>query len=382
MQTALNIPVDFSWATSANRTITPATAGIVPATGWDFTQKPPARLMNYIHNLQGEWGDSNVIRAVANVSSMLKDWVGGGANTVNNILFNGAAAYRRWVVTEPATNATHVSFDGFTWVAAGAMGAAPVTNCSIVTDTDGFIVGSAANLYWSDDAAVWTAAGGVGADYVSNIGTSDFFLVSKGATLQRWLTGIAGGATAPSSTSWAASNISGIGGDTSSIWALVDAAGNCHRSTDAGDNWAQTAQGPVDAIATFVPVDLDYEDSTIVSVGATGAAVPQIGYSLDNGATWSAATLGGGGYSTGVFTSVKALGNDRWVAVGANLSRSGATTDYFYSVDDGMTWQPGMYRPGSTATTALYHVWCNGGRIAAAGDSGSLLFTDLVNLET
>jgi len=382
-QTLLNLPVDFSWATNTGKTITPAAASVTPADGWDFSERPPARLMNYIHNIQGSLGQNVIVHAIANISSTLKDWVGGGANGVNNILYNGAAAHRRWVVTEPATNATHVSFDGFTWVAAGAMGAAPVANCSIITDTDGFIVGSAANLYWSDDAAVWTAAGGVGADFIANVGTSDRFMVSKNATLYRWLTGIAGGATAPTTPAGGVfpGNIWGIGGDTANNWALVDVNGDCYTSTDGGDVWTQTAQGPVDAIATFVPVDLDYEDGTIVSVGATGAGVPQIGYSLDDGVTWAAATFGGGGYTTGVFTSVKALGNGRWVAVGSNLARAGATSDYFYSIDDGVTWYPGMYTLGSTATTTLEHVWCNGGRIAAAGGGGSLLFTPLIGLE-
>jgi len=373
----LDIPDRFTWATNASRTITPAQAsGIVIADGWDFSDRPPARLMNYFHSLQYQWADKQIIQLLAN-PTFDATFHGTAVATIAKNDNNGL-----WIRSSATTGATATSYDGWVWSAGAGLAGTPVYNCCVNTATDGIVIGVGAGIEYSADAAVWSTAGVGLTVAMANVQTSDLFLRIRTSTImERWLTGATGGATLPSVTSWGATGLKTVAGDTASNWVTIDANGNCHLSTDGGDNWAQSGQGPVDAIASFIAVDCDYEDGTIVVVGEDGS-VPQIARSTDDGANWSTVsftpqTPTGG---TTQWNAVRALGNDIWLAVGELGTGVNGAVDYWYSIDDGATWSIARVRWDGTINTNFRTIWCDGNQFVSSGVGGDYLRSDTIGL--
>lgn len=362
----LDIPKILDWATNASRTITPATAGITEADGWDFSQRPPPRLMNYIHSLQFEAQKRQAINMIGTPRIETGYWAG---VTMGRVARTSTGL---WITLASGTGNSQLSYDGYVWSAGTSMGAA--CNGIIRTDTDEIVAISSSNLHYTSDGVTWNTAG-TGYSEIANVGTSDHFLVSNAATLEIWGTGIAGGAASPSSTSWGATAISNIAGSTISKWMIVDGSDNGHISTDGGDNWVQTGQGPGDALASFTVTCLDYDGDTAVAGGSV-SSVAALAYTNDNGTTWNASTFVG--KQPAASTSIDrliALGNKLWIAVGDDNTTPG----YWFSVDDGVNWQLGSpYVTGYNAI-GFIDVWCSGDQIMAVGQVGNILLTDIIS---
>lgn len=361
----LDLPTEFTWATDAGRTLSPSgtTPPLDPLVGHEDNQRFNPRVANYIHNLQGSWNKRFLIKYLGD----FQDFTAFGGSTCQGVA--KISTTERWIAVSGINS--YYSHDGRNWIAGGAHGSASLNrNCSVNT-TNRVIFADNSSLYYTLFGTTWSTAGS-GAAHLANIRNNDFFLAARSNILEIWATGISGGSASPTTASWSPAVISGIAGDTANNWVLIDAAGNCHVSTDAADNWTQSGQGPIDAIASFVPRDVDYENGTIVCVGED-ATTTQIAYSHDNGATWAAADMypirpSGVGVP---LRSVRALGRGLWIAAGETQTRYNPMI--WFSVDDGETWQNSSLN--AISSDDLYQIWCDGTKILISGYVGKIAMT-------
>jgi len=371
----LDLPEYFTWATQANRTQTPASAGITASFGHDYSQRPAPRMMNYIHNIQGRWAQRAVATA-AGTWTGLTDQVAGSGVDLRGIVRNDTNGY--WIIVD-STGQSYRSYDGVSWETVGSTSVAPVTFCRMINNTtDGVLVGTATTIEYTQSASAWSSTG-TAAAVLANKGVNDFFLSSTGSTLSRWLTGIGGGATAPSSTSWGGTAIADITGrgDSTTNWALAEAAasGSIHLSSDDGDNWTAAPADPASVIAGFQTIALGYDDGTLVAVGFTGAT-PRIAYSTDESTTWTAANYEPFYPTTSsAFLRVLPLGNKCWIAAEASgplipVARTSRCLSLWISIDDAANWYPVSMtydNSGITNNVLIYNMWCDGTTVMAVG---------------
>ena len=143
-------------------------------------------------------------------------------------------------------------------------------------------------------------------------------------------------------------------------------------STDNGKTWTVAARAEQDGLfANNLGMGIAYGNGRFVAVGDTGFEedVSNIGYSLDGGETWTVVSLdktdglfsGGGGYG------IAYGGNDRFVAVGDSLDDASSIG---YSPDGGETWTVAANPDGLFRGRGGYGVASDGnGLFVAVGDS-------------
>lgn len=372
MRLPLLLPDRFTWGTDAGRVLTPAGAGIDPDHGYDYSQRVPPKLLNYIHKLQGEISEAFIAQNLRAWRSL--SWASSTIDLINVARLPGG----KWVVTDGSD--AYYSIGGNSWSAPVVLPNI-VERDMIVTDSDGFVIAGNTAIVYSSIGVTWSAAG-AGAEAVANRGTNDYFLSADsgpGFDIYIWSTGISGGgviATTPAS--WA-SILNLCGGASNLYWYLLDSNCDTFKSTDGGDTWAATTTNPSLSSGSGAT---DYYNGTWICVGGDPSyGRSRVARSTDEGGTWETVTIHNvvpNGVST--LTSVRALGGGRWVAIGKyGLAGYDLRPNILISIDDGLNWYPGCTNIDGGANY-MNCLWCDGERIIGVGDNGLIFATDPISI--
>lgn len=310
MRHKLNFPGKLPrWATDAARTLEPAEG--LKDTGWADSNKPPARIMNWLQNTAWSW-----LKTVA-ATSVSNWWRSSGSqfstDAPRGIFYHPAcgvagATGPRWVVTayDFGTGRVRIygSLDGFNWTNYGLIGTGFVAQHAIGIDRTRFIfVCDSGDEVWYSltGQAVWTEDTGFNGTAPKALCTkypdSDFIVV--GGTNIRFAVGGVGMPWSTPSTppSLGADWISAVIRVADTTWiAFSETDGKGYISIDDCDNWAALPIHPSDVVAGLRIFSSDFDDttSTICVIGnLTPSLVQHVLYSRDLGSTWTEGVIHG-----------------------------------------------------------------------------------------
>jgi len=387
MNIELNFPTQFGrWATDSGRTLEPAEG--VKDTGWQIDDVPPARWMNWLHNLTYQWQQ----KAGATV---LNNWRKGTDISAGEFgVFNPSVGY--WLGTNSVSTATYYSTDGWTWAAGNALSAACDVKLAIDTSNYIAVVNSNQDLNYSADAGItaWTTVASAtigGAGNIQRVATkypdSDFLILMRNSsgTINTRIasSGVAG--------SWAAATTDPIpAGSSDTLWDLVytgssntwlalfsDSSGpttTLSISTDDGDTWSNTDISSAIGGTRGFGMDYHRESGRLIVCGDAG---DELWYSDDLGTTWTQSTVDFKGLSTPTndLREVRYLGGNMWAVVLVSwiVSSAGATETLLVSLDDGETWGvPDVFGIDITGGTgSIKQISSDGRKVTLFGTSGT-----------
>jgi hypothetical protein len=157
------------------------------------------------------------------------------------------------------------------------------------------------------------------------------------------------------------------------VGSLINDVSGIGYSTDNGTTWTVPARAEQDGLfADYQGRGIAYGNGRFVAVGDTDFSedVSHIGYSTDGGETWTVVSLDNtnGLFNGGYGSAIAYGGNDRFVAVGYS---QGDVSSIGYSPDGGETWTvaanpDGLFRGGNSG----YGIASDGnGLFVAVGDS-------------
>lgn len=379
-----DLPKRLVWATNSSRTLDPDdTAGsgaVTKEDGWETGKRPPARVMNWIHNFQNQWIQHIGSAAVGNwfPSSAV------GAASLNGAVFVPGGGRYRWVMAS-GTN-TYYSQNGTSWTSTGAaLTSAAVTGAATLQGATTAVFGTSNGLEHSSGAlfSPWTQVLKATMGITNNIysmdskatGSSFVMAVTSSNEVAIAASGVTGAWAAPTTPPTAAINgpkkLIWAGGST---WYLMSGsttnyASRLFRSTDDGDVWTQQA------ITPSVP---ELWESAAYDPGAgrliiaaseisAGSDRPEFWYTDDGGATQGKGAFDS--FDTITNTKVQDIyscGSGLWVACCIPNNR------IIISSDNGETWHPADAHDfyDNTAGQGLHYLAGDGHKLIALGTNG------------
>lgn len=391
MLTTLNYPNSLPrWATDASRTLEPASG--VKDVGWQVDDVPPARWMNWIHNVTYEW-----IQKIT--ATQLMNW---NQNTDISAVSVNAASYHPdqgyWMAYRSTGQTVNKSVDGHAWTAVTALAQTARTGTAAI-DGSYYMVGTVLNdIEYSNDAgATWNVISSAtigGSGEIRSIHTkypdSDYAVVARGAASSVFIriasSGITGSwasaTTHPPSvpTNAFARNLIYCGATTWVLLVCNLGAGDktkLYKSTDDADTWTAVS-GLSFSASAYGAAALAYSRETerLVVCGSaqTSGNEEYIAYSDDLGDSWTSATIDKNGIALSeVVQQVYYCGGNTWVATSREFDLATSQT-IFVSTDNAVTWKVADVN-GSTVTggPTIYNgpqIVCDGKQVMVLGAAG------------
>ncbi len=150
-----------------------------------------------------------------------------------------------------------------------------------------------------------------------------------------------------------------------SVWVALYENGNTYRTTDDGDNWSASSDAPADLTGSNIWRHMaaapDSERARLVAVGEDTSNDAIIGYSDDNGNTWSLATIDlGTSITDGRLYAVYYIGADTWIATGEENETDASLV--LISNDGGRNWHKVDWTALSDGI-AVHDMTCDGKRL-------------------
>lgn len=343
---ATKLPV---WATDANRTTDPdSTLGldgeVVKEYGWDISERPPAKVWNWVWNNMYLWLADMIEMPLHNWTTT--DPSTFGAVDLLNVVYH--PYYHLWFAAATGVNGIYQSYDGKYWTACPAVPASNIVQGGFGIHTTKVIFGTANGLEYGDPRSALTEITNatIGGGFAAGVRTMDSrypidartIVIDTAGVLRIAATGVAGAWTAastpPPARNTADKRLIYSGVDDKWFYSARVSTEYLYRSLDDGDTW--TARGvPNFGVGNGYNIAYDPISGRLLYVG--NASTPSIFYSDDEGSSWTDATISG---TTGVnyIKDAYSCGNGYWVAIGYQ-NASPNIGKLFFSRDNAETWE-------------------------------------------
>ena len=391
MLATLNLPKAPTWATDSGRVLDPddtsGTGEILKEHGWDIDQRPPARVMNWLHN--NHYQQIQRLR-----QQQLMNWWENTAVAVGDtsgIIFHPEIGY--WLYTQDTGNLPYSSIDGHTWTARTAL-ASNARERLIGIASSYYLVGISTDaIQYSADAGAtaWTTvtsgtiggSGNLRAMHTKYPDTDHLIVSRAGGVVRIASSGITGafvGASTPPPSTPASDTDHALIYTGGTTWLLgmsgTAGASEMYKSTDDGDTWAATSPGISSLFAVgsvgFKHAAYSRDTGRLVLVGSAGVSNSDfIAYSDDLGDTWvdvTSAIDNKGLSSVSYPTYVYYCGGNCWVACASNLISDNPRAVYV-STDNAATWSVADLHGQAASGRGLY-IACDERKLLIGGDSG------------
>jgi hypothetical protein len=359
----------LDWATTGGSQIEP-TAG-EKAAGWAVGNKPPARKANWLWDAANKW--LKVAMASAFGGFSMPDYF--NTDSLGHIVWSNL--HQVWVAAKAgaATPQTvYYSIDGTHWTAGATVNTTGPDRVSI-SDTTGrtIITGNSTSLNYISDPKTGTfstAATGLSSSIAAvRVKDSSDFIMVAGGTQVSVAADVTSTWTQYSTGAVAFADISYVSGTT---WVGLSSSGALHISTNDGQTWASQGDvGTALSLGTCVSIDIDPVSGILCAAAQETGVVLGIAYSVDIGATWTAATIENDPFSIGSGKiKILNIGGQVWALCCALDTFMGL----FFSVNGGASWKL-MTRVDAADQdpyTDFQDMSFNGKQWLAVGDTGQL----------
>jgi hypothetical protein len=297
----------------------------------------------------------------------------------------------RWIVASTDTSPDLVYYsddNGITWSSSSSIGDQLREFDEGAIDSTRYIVpadNATGQVLYSTDGISWTAdtgpstsgATGTARAVVTKYGTSDYVMVGTSTgEIAFCSTGVGGTWVEASVHPPSAGSIRSIIWVSGDIFIAYDSNADTFISSDGGDNWAATAQSPIDIVSgTIYSTSMVYNRSDgVLCATARSSTALQVMISLDNGTSWTVGDVSNLIGVSGVY-SVAHVGGKVFVATSRGVSLEMAV-----STDNGSTWFNGAIHTQSTVAVQS-SIWSNGQMIMIAADDQIFISNSIPNLE-
>ena len=320
----LAVPGVFpEWATTGGTTLAPDAA--LQATGWAIGDKAPALVMNWLQNLYYKWIQYFLRMQISNwkllnyTTPVTTGW---------GVVFHPEQG--TWLMTDNSDH-TWVSQTGINWDDEGELaGFSPIYGWKMDITNDYIIMCRDEGIQTRDSAGSWVLVPiatigtanptkGVCSQYPNSeniVVVDDEFEVYTAASVDGVWSAAATQPPSPPSGTVQSARIVYAGGSTFYLLAARIGITKIYKSLDNGANWAVTATAPS---FSSKAVDMAYDpDNGVLVVVGQNSTYAKISYSLDQGDSWSTATIDydSSASTNGGLYSVYYCGNGVWAACG------------------------------------------------------------------
>ena len=380
MTTRLQFDIpDFSvpfWATNANRTLDPDDTlldpvPIVKEEGFELSQRPPARVVNWLHHYVTEW-----LRSVSPVP--IANWLpssDAGAADIDGVVFAPSASDEGdWTVA--SGTAVYRDNFGVSWGGAGTLNSAANRGAFTIDTSYPAIFGTVNGLEYNSTGSTYVEVADVtiGGGFTGGVIAMDSrypdndrtIVIDANGRCRIAASGVAGAWTAPTTPPNLGATLKNIGrvihAGSGKWFAARQAVTGQHLSvsTDDGDVWTTKTLPPFTS-SDVTAIAYDPTTERLVACGVT-SGVAAIYYSDDDGATWTASNYTGMGTSNGN-GDVYSCGGSMWIAVGSGR--------VLLSIDNAETWVLAeMYNASLGGSSGPYFLMSDGRKLVAVGESG------------